>query len=390
MAEKMNCTIVGHVLMKEHTFKKDADGEIVLLDKGKTILNKFNAVHPQNMARIIARALANEHNFFIHRVAFGNGGTIVDVAQNITFKTPRDGLNPGDNYWEARLYNETYTEIIDDSNINIGTGSGSNVADDPDAIEHVSGPGVRSTEDLTVGSTVSSVVVQVVINPNEPLSQVDSQQGDETNTESNFTFDEMGLYTSGAPAVNYSGKQQVDVGGKNVNNDTGLAPNTSYSFTIIVDGGSPQTILLTTPSVGTGDGINAPVDAITYNDLITILNLPTGDLAAAGATAAISDGVAIQDGGIETYGYLLIESNTSGNSSSISLTDINLFSSLEGFIAIESSIQGQSAGVRNDPVNYTTERERLLTHLIFSPILKSKDRVLTITYTLNVVVARSQ
>jgi hypothetical protein len=35
------------------------------------------------------------------------------------------------------------------------------------------------------------------------------------------------------------------------------------------------------------------------------------------------------------------------------------------------------------------ERERLITHLIFSPITKAANRTLTITYTLTISVART-
>jgi len=51
---------------------------------------------------------------------------------------------------------------------------------------------------------------------------------------------------------------------------------------------------------------------------------------------------------------------------------------------------GEDAGVQNDPVNSPTERERLLTHIIFSPVLKSANRTLTVTYTLTISVARTQ
>lgn len=388
--DSLSTKVIGHVRIKEHDdYEVLQDGNIVPKDAGKIVLDKLNAVHPQNMARVISRALANESNYFVHRMAFGNGGTVVDVAQNITYRTPRDGLNPGDNGWEARLYNETYSEIIDDSNVNVGGGSGSSPGDDPTSIEHVSGPGVRSVEDLTDGSIISSVVVTVVLNPNEPSGQVSTQQGEETNTESNFTFDEIALFTSGAPAANTAGYQRVDVGGKVSNQDTGLTANTNYQFTISVDGGAGQTINVTTPVIGTGDGTNAPLDAITYGDLVTALNLPGGDLQSVNAVASITDGVPTQDGGSETYGFLQFTSISSGSTSSIALTDIDLFTNLSGFVGIELAVDGEDAGVRNDPVNPDTERERMLTHLIFAPVLKSADRVLTISYTINVIVARS-
>lgn len=383
MNDDFSTRVIGHVVVKEHDKVGDA---------GRVLLDQKNAVHPQNMARIFARALANESNYFIHRIAFGNGGTDIDVASNIIYNPPRDGLNPGDNYWEARLYNETYSEVVDDSNLNIGSGPGSTPTGDPDTIEHVSGPGVRSVEDLTVGSTVSSVVINAVINPDEPGGQSESQEGGiegETNLNSDFTFDEMGLFTDGSPQTNTSGYQDINVGGKESKHDTGLAPNSTYSFTIEIDGGTPINISVTTPTVGTGDGVSAPLNAITYGDLVTVLNIPGGDLDSAGARALITDDIATQDGGIETYGFLRFESYSSGSISKISLTDTTMFAALTGFLSLESPINGTNAGVRNDPLTPENERERLLTHLVFSPVTKTADRVLSITYTLNIVVART-
>lgn len=261
-----------------------------------------------------------------------------------------------------------------------------------ESIEHVSGPGVRSVEDLTAGSTVSSVIVTVILNQNEPKGQAQTQQGGvngNTNIEADFVFDELGLYTGGAPHIDTVGYQYVDVNSKEAKHDTGLLPNTTYQFTIEVDGGSPVTVSILTPLGGSGDGSSAPLGAITYADLLTVLNSPVSNLSLAGAVAKITDDVPTQQGGYETYGYLKFESLTAGVNSSIRLTDIDLFVALDGFVAILNPVDGVNAGIRNDPTNPTTERERLLAHLTFSPIEKSADRVMTITYTIHVVVARS-
>lgn len=389
----LNAKIIGHCKIIEHQTKANDDGKLIIDNSkpSKVLVNKCNAVHPQNMARVITRALANESNYFIHRVAFGNGGTIVDTAQTITYKPPRDGLNPGDNGWQARLYNETYSEIVDDSNVNIGTGIGSSPLDDPTSIEHISGPGVRSIEDLTENSIISSVVIQIVLNPNEPSGQVNSNVGVETNTESNFTFDEIALMTSGASHVSSSGFQQVDVGNKRGTSDTGLLPATVYQFILVVDNGLPVNVQITTPAIGSGDGIDAPLDAITYDDLIFVLNpamdalFPSGT----GAVASITNDIPTQSGGTETYGYLKFTSKLTGSNTKIVLQDMNLFSSLTGFQSILTDVPGENIGDRNNPTNPSQERERMLTHLIFSPVLKSANSAYTIVYTLNVVVARS-
>ena len=231
-------------------------------DLGNVHLDQENAVHPQNCARVIARALANESNFHIHRIAYGNGGTTVDAAFQVTFKTPNDGLPPDLQEWRSRIYSESYSEIIDDSNVNIGTdpgssgpfvgtraGGGADPSGDPPTIEHVSGPGVRSQE---LG-LISQVIISTVLNPNEPAGQITSDldpnpgiPGDPIeNTESIFAFDEIGLYTSGAGALDSSGYQQLDLGTeRNSDDNAGLSAGCFYNVKVAIGAaavGSPPT-----------------------------------------------------------------------------------------------------------------------------------------------------
>ena len=82
-------------------------------DLGNVMIDKFNAVHPQNLARVFARALSNEGNSCISRIAFGNGGTVVDAAFTVTYRPPNIGISPDIATWDSRIYHETYSEIID-------------------------------------------------------------------------------------------------------------------------------------------------------------------------------------------------------------------------------------------------------------------------------------
>lgn len=398
---------LGKLEVKGHVHVED--------DLGNVLVDKDNAVHPQNMARVIARALANESNFNIHRIAFGNGGTVTNAAFTISYNTPNDGQPPDVRTWDSRLYNETYSEIVDDSitpasllgtdpgsaGPNAGTrpGGGSNAAGDPASITHVSGPGVRSNE---LGLT-SEVVITAVLNPGEPSGQGDTD--DETDTESSFTFDEIGLYTDGAPAIDSAGSFDVDVGDKTSEDDTGLFAGTPYSFNIDVDGAGPTLIDFTTPAAG-GSG---PGGEILYGDLCEAIN--TGDVnwnptwsgsnpLPGGATIAITDNTLSFSSitGAQTFGLLRVTSGSTGSASSVILsagtTGSDLWASLNpptGGILLNPATgnPGEDAGIQNDPVNPTTERERLLTHIVFSPVLKSANRTLTITYTLTISVART-
>ena len=39
-------------------------------DLGNVLLDKDNAIHPQNVARVFARALANENNYIVNDLAY--------------------------------------------------------------------------------------------------------------------------------------------------------------------------------------------------------------------------------------------------------------------------------------------------------------------------------
>lgn len=396
-------TVEGHIM-------------IVELETGQVLLDQHNAVHSQNISRVIARSLSNENNYYIHRIAFGNGGTFIDPAFTITYNTVNDGQAPDPNTWQSRLYQETYSEIIDEGNPSLnpllGTdpgsadasgirpGGGAVPANDPISIPHVSGPGVRSNE---LGLT-SEVVVSVVLNPSEPTGQFDNDnQAPTEDPEGSFTFDELGLYTSGAPAVPTSGSHDIDVGNRTAFDDSGLLPGTSYDFRAAVDGGGPVTITITTPVTG-GSGTGGE---ILYGDIVKAIL--TGSVAyglsgvnplPGGATVNITNDGTF-DGAVpaaQTYGFLRFQSITTGIASSVTISNVTVVTPALDLIPslnpptggiFKTPVNGAAAGIQNDPLNPANERERLLTHIIFSPVLKAANRTLSITYTLTISVART-
>lgn len=411
-------------------------------DLGNVLVDKDNAIHPQNMARVISRALANESNYFIHRIAYGNGGTTVDAAFQVTFRPPNDGLPPDLQEWRSRLYNETYSEIIDDSNIQIGIdpgssgpavgtrpGGGSNPSGDPTTVEHVSGPGVRSQE---LG-LLSQVIITSVLNPGEPAGQLLSDQdptpgvpGDPVeNTEGSFVFDEIGLFTTGAGASDSTGFQQIDLGvERDSSTVAGLKAGCWYNMKVAVGpsaSGSPVTFQDVNFQVPLSTAVGSPVVAcvsdssVTYGDIAEAIN--TQD--PAWGTPVLSGGfVSITDNtngtyptitNANTFGFLQVEdvadtgassailisspgTNGLGANDGTSSSDaFDLLQHLEGsgIAALLTPVNGTNAGVQNDAINPQLERERLLTHVIFSPVLKTANRTIAITYTLTVSVARS-
>lgn len=377
------------------------NSRVVIEEDGVIIRDTSNAVHPQNMARIIARALSGEHNASIYRMAFGNGGTTTDAALQVIYKTPNDGQPPDIATWNSRLYHETYSEICYSPpgivNPLLGTDPGS--ADQNTGVRP--GGGAVPDNDGSPNSVhsnelglISEVVIQVTINGSEPLQQ---SAPDQAPTTTDFTFDELGLYTSGARAIAASGYQQVEVGDRISTDKCGLIPGRSYSFNITVDNGTMQTISFTCPVAG-GSG---PNNEILYGDLCEALN--TGDAswviapAAPLATISITDltgGMFPTITGSQTYGFLQFDSPSMGANSRVNLTGANtnlLLAALNpplGASLLE-PVNGSNVGVQNDPLSPALERERLLTHMIFTPVTKVAGRALVVTYTLSISVART-
>lgn len=377
------------------------DTHIVIRDRDtKEVLREGkNAIHPQNMSRVIARALANEPNSIIHRMAFGNGGTYTDAAGNRVFNPPNDGISGG---WEARIYNETYSEIVDENNVdfktdpgsadvnNVRIGGGASPADDPE------GGGVQSIE---VGRK-SNIIITVVLNENEPNGQLPNANPGPIleNDESYFIFDEIGLYSPGKPAKATNGYSTVNVGiDKTSTSIINLTPNTAYTLPLIVDGNN-LVATIQTPSSGTGVG-----GAFTYGDLCEGINtgswLINGDPIDDYVFVYMTDrsgGAYPSIIGMQSYGYLTFQSKTTGPNSSVTLTCVsnssNLFNVLTNGVCGNVNLNrqvGVAAGVANDPVNPENERERLLAHFVFDPVMKAHGRTIEIIYTLTVSVGRT-
>lgn len=388
MFSDLNVNVIGHVKVTDD-------------DTNEVLLDKKNAIHPQNMSRIIARALAREPNSYIHRIAFGNGGTVTDPTGQIILNPPNDGRNGS---WESRLYNETYSEIVDELSPDFGsdpgsaepgnerTGGGSVPEDDP------AGGGVFSQE---VGSK-SNVVISVFLNKNEPTGQIATINdfGVEIDErESTFIFDEIGLYSPGKQAAATSGHSSVNVGNKTSEDISLLSPLDTYTMTYAIDGQTYVTNV-TTPAGGSGTA-----GAFTYGDLCEGLN--TGSWISSGDDFTAVGYVFITDrtGGLsystitnkESYGLLTFRSLTTGSTSTVELfcdsnSSTDIFKNLTNNICANVNVNakaGADAGVLNDTLDSDNERERLLTHIVFPPITKTADKALNIVYTLTISVART-
>jgi outer membrane protein assembly factor BamB len=401
-------------------------GRVQIFDdtKGVKLLDRYNAIHPQNMARIISRALANEDNSIFYRLALGNGGTFIDAGGNTVFRLPNDGTNGAG--WQSRLYRETYSEIIDESSPLVGEDPGSA---GPDNIRVGGGadplPGENSVRSTEVNRN-SVITTTVVLNENEPSGQL-ANQDDVIITagERRFLFDELGIYSPGLPAAETAGTTSVDVNDvistdlvqvtNGIDPITNLAGNTEYGLRLRVDGVIKE-VIIRTPAAGTGSGVGGE---FTFGDLCEGLNNASGpnswystslpaspdNLASdpEGAFVFVTD----RTGGIyptilgrESFGFFTIESKTTGSTSTVEILDASnsnisisatSLPNLAFLLALGDSSKinvndeaGRDAGVQNDPANTALERERLLTHIIFDPILKSADSRIRIVYTIEV------
>jgi hypothetical protein len=149
--------VEGHVLIRDP-------------DTGQVILNRRNAIHRENMSFAIASALTNTNNTdgvggFINRMAFGNGGVVVDGSGDITYNT----VNV--NNVSDELYNQTYSKVVDF-----------------DALDNVE---TNTTVAHTGGTTFSDVVITCTLDYAEPVGQ--DPYDDSATQEGDFIFDEIGL-----------------------------------------------------------------------------------------------------------------------------------------------------------------------------------------------------
>lgn len=158
MKETLQTTVIGHVLIKD--------------DSGNVLVDKTNAIHPGNMATAIARGLSNATNYEIFKMKLGNQGTYIDSSQQIVFRPPNTtGAT-------ANLYNPTYVEIVDDSNVGVDAGNSVTFTNVP-------------------ASTSTRVIVTCIISANQAVNNPTDDSETPLDPEGDYFFDELGLFTAG-------------------------------------------------------------------------------------------------------------------------------------------------------------------------------------------------
>jgi hypothetical protein len=158
MFDKNNTMVQGHV-----TIKDAVTNEIFYDD--------HNAIHYENMSEALAQSLGNKSTGFVTNMVFGNGATAVDSTGVITYLPPNTyGQN-------ASLYNQTYSKIVDDTNV---------LNTDP----------IRNYIEIrhTPGLIYTDIFVTCLLDYAEPSGQ---QAFDNSATmQGTYVFDEIGLQSN--------------------------------------------------------------------------------------------------------------------------------------------------------------------------------------------------
>ena len=155
--DNVTSRIIGHVVIKD-------------VDSGEVILSKKNAINFESMSYALALSLAGRPNGNIMQMVFGNGAASVSAVGTITYLPPNvTGL-------DATLYNQTYSKFVDDL-----SPLDTDPADNFIRVNH------------TLGNTYSDVVVNCLLDYNEPSGQ--AAFDDATDLEGTYIFNEIGLMT---------------------------------------------------------------------------------------------------------------------------------------------------------------------------------------------------
>jgi hypothetical protein len=163
-ANMYNTTDNAHLSFSGHVLISDAD-------TGEVLLDKFNAINFENMAIAIANLLGNQTNqngldYYITKIRFGRGGTMIDANGNITYKQPNTS-GPGQSLYEQ------------------GFGSsGTTIFEKAVASFEVTGESGQTFRDLT------SIVT---LDYNEPSTAQPSDDASDFDDPENYVFDELAL-----------------------------------------------------------------------------------------------------------------------------------------------------------------------------------------------------
>lgn len=156
----VSLTVEGHLLIRDFADSDRSDPRV--------LLNKRNAVHPENMSVGIARAMAGLDSGQFYTMHFGTGGATIDPTGSVIYASPNVS-------GAADLNVPVYFEVVDSDR---GGPQGNSM-------------NVRHLND----TSFSDVEIRCVIDKNEPVGQLAFDNLAQNNSDGGFVFDEIGLKT---------------------------------------------------------------------------------------------------------------------------------------------------------------------------------------------------
>ena len=161
-------------LNENSTVKVEGHVVITDVDSGEVLLDKYNAINFQNFAYAVAQAMSGGTTYAIGKLAFGYGGTEIDVNGNMTYKDARVSGDSVDG-----LYNASPATI------------GANPATSP----------LQKAATFTVNNAAnqpySDLECKVVLDYNEPdATGPTTDNASDFDDADSFVFDEIALMSS--------------------------------------------------------------------------------------------------------------------------------------------------------------------------------------------------
>jgi hypothetical protein len=171
--EEVKIKVIGHIRITEGESLEE-----IRAGKGRLVMDKMNAIHPENFSIMIARGIANRDFGTVYTMHFGSGGATIDPLGVVSYADPNTvGV--------ADLNDPVYFEVVDDS------------ANAP--------PGNQMSVRHITGTLFSDVEIRCVLDKNQPFGQpISSGSGTINMNDSRFVFDEIALKTEDGLLVTHA------------------------------------------------------------------------------------------------------------------------------------------------------------------------------------------
>ena len=163
-----------------------AEGHLKIWDveSGDVLLNKRNAINPENLSIAMVNMLGNKNIHSMYEMHFGNGGTIIDNLGVISYKTPNVNGQSED------LYNPTFYKVID-AESPLNTDPNKNYM----TVEHING---TNYTDLIINCVLDYTEPSATDNVFNLAGVAQDATDNAADFSGSFVFDEVGLKSKGA------------------------------------------------------------------------------------------------------------------------------------------------------------------------------------------------